>query len=336
MGKISLKTNVRFLATEVKPVPTEWSLIMDKRLDVPIKVGPPKVNRNSERDKALKPPDILPDEFFDAEGNRIWAKMPSNAHQCELCGFKAVTKNKYREKQDHMSKWHYSKRLEAIIPETSSFKCILCKDEQNFTSRKGLTLHMEIAHQQCGKMTSELVKKNLGLSFAEIIENAQRLSVRRTAPTQNVSNNIIKKIRFNSGDRDSVLRNKTLELREVKDSGLICVSCQSDEENNIEEDEEEENLMQSITELQNHIILKHRDIIVNESFVFIQNTAAGPQRNTFTYYLCTQCGKCFSKTSPVNKLMLHVSKECQSTNNNETRKPVERVKSDIIASVRNI
>ena len=33
--------------------------------------------------------------------------------------------------------------------------------------------------------------------------------------------------------------------------------------------------------------------------------------------------------------MLHVSKECQSTNNNETRKPVERVKSDIIASVRN-
>ena len=141
--------------------------------------------------------------------------------------------------------------------------------------RKGLTLHMEIAHQQSGKMTSELVKKNLGLSFAEIIENAQRLSVKRTAPTQNVSNNIIKKIRFNSGDRESVLRNKTLELREVKDSGLICVSCQSDEENNIEEDEEEENLMQSITELQNHIILKHRDIIVNESFVFIQNTAAG-------------------------------------------------------------
>ena len=111
----------------MKPVP-DWSMFMDKKLDVPMNITPsPRANRNSERDKALKPPDILPDEFFDEAGNRIWAKMPSNAHQCELCGFKAVTKNKYREKQDHMSKWHYSKRLELIIP-LNTKKPFLCPD----------------------------------------------------------------------------------------------------------------------------------------------------------------------------------------------------------------
>ena len=73
------------------------------------------------------PPDTLPDEFFDSEGKRIWAKLPSNAHQCELCGFKAITKNKYREKQDHISKWHFAKRLEMIIPQNTK-KPFLCPD----------------------------------------------------------------------------------------------------------------------------------------------------------------------------------------------------------------
>ena len=126
--KISLKSNARFLSSEVKAqaVP-DWSMILNKKLNAPARSSVPKPFRNSERDKALRPPDILPDEFFDAEGNRIWAKMPSNAHQCELCGFKAVTKNKYREKQDHMSKWHYPSRLEIIIPQNTK-KPFLCPD----------------------------------------------------------------------------------------------------------------------------------------------------------------------------------------------------------------
>ena len=193
-----------------------------------------------------------------------------------------------------------------------------------------------MTHPQSGVSSTDVIKKSLGLSFAEIIENAQKMSAKRPMSSPTISP-VVKKIRVHSGDHEAMRAGKTLELREVKDSGLICVTCKSDEENNIDEDDES-SLMQSITELQHHILLKHRDIVVNDNFVYIQNRAAAPHNTTFAYYLCTICGKCFSKTSPVEKLRHHVSKECTSTNNNETvqrKKTVERVKTDIISSIRN-
>ena len=48
-------------------------------------------------------------------------------NECEICGFTPYTKNKYREKQDHMSKWHYPSRLEIIIPQNTK-KPFLCPD----------------------------------------------------------------------------------------------------------------------------------------------------------------------------------------------------------------
>ena len=52
----------------------------------------------SERDRALCPPPFLPHAFFDHAGTRLWLKVASRKgfHQCELCGFLAKTKNKYR------------------------------------------------------------------------------------------------------------------------------------------------------------------------------------------------------------------------------------------------
>jgi hypothetical protein len=56
------------------------------------------------REWALAPPDYLPPNFFNPDGSRVWAKLASGIHQCELCGYEAKTKNKYREKQVQ----HYS------------------------------------------------------------------------------------------------------------------------------------------------------------------------------------------------------------------------------------
>ena len=39
---------------------------------------------------------------------RIFAKA---GHICMICGFKATTKNKYRELQDHLSRRHFHERI---------------------------------------------------------------------------------------------------------------------------------------------------------------------------------------------------------------------------------
>ena len=375
--KISLRTTARFLASEVKPVPRDWSQFTDKRLDVPLRPLPTKPFRNSERDKALKPPEILPDDFFDAEGNRIWAKMPSGAHQCELCGFKAVTKNKYREKQDHMSKWHFSKRLELIIPQNSK-KPFVCPDcDYTGKDRQCVMRHYTGKHNVLDIWTNELLHAinnnaltpnikymvenvNFNPQMGGPIPNHQPTSTNSSqiytvqTPTQKpgelklsfkkkrkketpvkrcqeTGQPINKKIRVNScvGDQG---RSKTLQLQEVKDSGLFCVSCRDNHGDSYDDDYEDKNLLQSITELQSHIVIKHRDLIVNNRFVLVENTSAGPGRTTFTYYLCTQCGKCFSRTSSMDKLTAHASQECQSTNNNIEREDKEEEDHIVIES----
>ncbi len=65
----------------------------------------------SERERALAPPDYLPRKFFGPDGTRLWVKLAAGIHQCELCGFAAKTKNKYREKQGR----HSCKRTTFII-----------------------------------------------------------------------------------------------------------------------------------------------------------------------------------------------------------------------------
>ena len=59
--EIALATNARFLATEVKPV--EWSKETISN-ENEVRFQPHRFNKASERDKALMPPDTLPDEFF--------------------------------------------------------------------------------------------------------------------------------------------------------------------------------------------------------------------------------------------------------------------------------
>lgn len=57
------------------------------------------------------------------------AELPKNAngfrttHTCELCGFEPKTKNKYREKQDHLVMKHFKDRIDKIFPHCRPYSC---------------------------------------------------------------------------------------------------------------------------------------------------------------------------------------------------------------------
>ena len=60
-----------------------------------------------------------------------------NRNECELCGFVPYTKNKYREKQDHLAKFHFKERIDAVLPTGRPYACpadeceYLGKDKQD-------------------------------------------------------------------------------------------------------------------------------------------------------------------------------------------------------------
>ena len=44
-------------------------------------------------------------------------------HTCELCGFEPRTKNKYREKQDHLVMKHFKEKIDKIFPHCRPYSC---------------------------------------------------------------------------------------------------------------------------------------------------------------------------------------------------------------------
>lgn len=62
---------------------------------------------------------------FEGIGN----ELPKNAngfrttHTCELCGFEPKTKNKYREKQDHLVMKHFKEQIDKIFPHCRPYSC---------------------------------------------------------------------------------------------------------------------------------------------------------------------------------------------------------------------
>ena len=58
----------------------------------------------------------------------------STGRPCELCGFEPKTKNKSRERQDHLAMKHYRDRIQADLSASTNFSCPMCdyvgKDKQ--------------------------------------------------------------------------------------------------------------------------------------------------------------------------------------------------------------
>ena len=61
--------------------------------------------------------------------HRPTGQLPNNVnghrttHTCELCGFEPKTKNKYREKQDHLVMKHFKEKIDKIFPHCRPYAC---------------------------------------------------------------------------------------------------------------------------------------------------------------------------------------------------------------------
>lgn len=44
-------------------------------------------------------------------------------HICMICGFLPMTKNKYRELQDHLVRKHFNDRIKAVLPVRRPYMC---------------------------------------------------------------------------------------------------------------------------------------------------------------------------------------------------------------------
>ena len=240
------------------------------------------------------------------------------------------------------------------LKQTEVFKCILCKDEPSFASRKGLALHVELAHAQSRAQSSQILQRNTGLDFPQSVETSGSVSRKRPPaelPRKRNGLTVIKKVKMSPLNILNRELEESLDLREIQDSGLVCVLCEKqevaerkhsesdsyDDHDDDEDDDDDDDVipMQSITELNEHIRNVHSSLMIRSSFVLIRNTSASPDRKIFTYYLCTNCGSSFPPASR-DQLEVHVSQECRNSNNNESPSYREKtiIKSHIIDSIK--
>ena len=124
--------------------------------------------------------------------------LPKNAngirttHTCELCGFEPKTKNKYREKQDHLVMKHFKDRIDKIFPHCRPYKCpnpdcdFTGKDKQallrHYTGKHGvLELYLREALAEKGiqyNISDSAKRKNMNQSERKAKE------ARLSPPTQ--------------------------------------------------------------------------------------------------------------------------------------------------------
>merc|ERR1712045_1086638 len=101
------------------------------------------------------------------EENSVKPKMMSfrtfrkKEFTCELCGFEPKTKNKYREKQDHLMNRHFKKQIDqSLVNNNSQKKCPTCDYEAG--DRQSLLRHYTAKHGILEKLLSEaLEEKNI-------------------------------------------------------------------------------------------------------------------------------------------------------------------------------
>ena len=161
-----LATTARFLATEVKPEKDpdddqdkfvdilDTSVLYNNISDISV----PKIVSVSSNAKTSSPTNnriragrqcnigITTEEERNAYNVQCFLKLKSTPapgyqvsrnNDCDICGFQPYTKNKYREKQDHLTKNHFKERIERLLPLTSPYRCpdttcdYLGKDKQD-------------------------------------------------------------------------------------------------------------------------------------------------------------------------------------------------------------
>ena len=124
-------------------------------------------------------------------------------HTCELCGFEPKTKNKYREKQDHLVMKHFKERIDKIFPHCRPYLCpnkeceFTGKDKQallrHYTGKHGvLEVYLREALAEKGiqyQLSDSAKRKTMGSTNAgETI--LRKAKVQRLSPPPQMMTNI--------------------------------------------------------------------------------------------------------------------------------------------------
>ena len=95
--------------------------------------------------------------------------LPKNAngfrttHTCELCGFEPKTKNKYREKQDHLAKLHFKERIDDLLPLGSPYCCPAEQCEYRGKDKQDIQRHYTGKHNILKMWVDSFLKQQEGL-----------------------------------------------------------------------------------------------------------------------------------------------------------------------------
>lgn len=127
-----LSTQARFLATEVKPeasVKQEFPHLPEQEQEevvagpkiVQIRGSYPQSQGRISNEAERNSYNVMCYQKLHSQPD-TW-KMGLSRNCCEICGFAPYTKNKYREKQDHLAKLHFKERIENLLPFGSPYCC---------------------------------------------------------------------------------------------------------------------------------------------------------------------------------------------------------------------
>merc|ERR1711899_387251 len=89
---------------------------------------------------------------------------------CELCGFEPKTKNKYREKQDHLMNRHFKKQIDQLVNNAyRNLKCPTCDYEAG--DRQSLLRHYTAKHGILEKLLSQALEERNIDDEMKVVEN---------------------------------------------------------------------------------------------------------------------------------------------------------------------
>lgn len=98
------------------------------------------------------------------------ANLPKNVngfrttHTCELCGFEPKTKNKYREKQDHLVMKHFKEKIDKIFPHSRPYACPTAECGFQGKDKQALLRHYTGKHGILEKYLKEALAEK-GISY---------------------------------------------------------------------------------------------------------------------------------------------------------------------------
>ena len=165
-----LSTKARFLATEVKPEPTVKQEEQCPASPEEAEAAGPKIimisgsyphhgristeaERNSYNISCYQKLHSEPDNW----------KMGLMRNCCEICGFAPYTKNKYREKQDHLAKLHFKERIDNLLPFGSPYLCPAEQCEYRGKDKQDIQRHYTGKHNILKMWVDSFLKQQEGL-----------------------------------------------------------------------------------------------------------------------------------------------------------------------------